>query len=154
DALHILECGFEVDHSRSRYDVLRSPRPVLAGIGAPRPLRRVRLFHPSDVFAGNREDVSVRKPDELPHFGPAFHGGVTEVKIHADMLWVEVFYRQPEIPASAADISRAAFNVIDGRRAVFLVELCEFLDARPPNVELRLKILGVVILREGGGLIV
>lgn len=88
DRLHILEGGFEIDHPCARGDVLGRPRPALTRIGAAWTL------------------------------GPAFHGCMTQIRIHSDILCVEVFDCQAEVPRAAADVSGAAFDVVDSRRAV------------------------------------
>jgi len=43
---------------------------------------------------------------------------MTQIRIHSDILCVEVFDCQAEVPRAAADVSGAAFDVVDSRRAV------------------------------------
>src|SRR5207249_6371726 len=89
-----------------------------------------------------------------PNLGAALHCCVTEVKIHTDVLRIKIFYREPKIPATTADIPRAALDVIDSRRAVLFVELRESFDTRFPHVKLRLQVLGVVVLCESRSLVI
>src|SRR5215831_7559878 len=94
-------------------------------------------------------DVPMREVTGFNPLRAASRGRVTNIKINADILGIEVLHQQPEIPYAASDIPGTGMRVIHGRGPVLLVELYQTGNARLQCFPLLAQVTAIVIPEAG-----